>query len=255
MPRPFGFSVEAVSRDSGFVFDHGDPLSNQTIEERTFADIRPANDNDYRQIPLHEPAEGTTRSTWGGSLSRMRWTLACMILGLTVTSFAQSLTPKNMFWVSGYGSILFMGSQDRRTGWGLSYQRIVPLRVLNERSTPGWLVLEANYLQSKSDRFDRSLGKVGVQCLGVLAMARYEQHRGILPNFVEIGWGLQLSNHVSLDNSSVLNSTPVAGMGVFLGKGPGAVAVGLRYLHASNAGFRGNNKGQNQLHLMVGFKF
>jgi hypothetical protein len=117
------------------------------------------------------------------------------------------------------------------------------------------LVFEGNYFQSKSDLFDPVVGKIGVQSFGVLVMARYEQLRRPIANYVEIGWGLQLSNHVSLDNSSVLNSTPVAGFGIYLGRGRGAACIGLRYLHVSNAGFRGNNKGQNQLHLMLGVRF
>lgn len=156
-------------------------------------------------------------------------------------------------WASYGDSQTVLGSEDHRRANLIGVQYSKPERKFRYRSYKGELVLEGYYLSSRGGGID-NVPPDRTDAFGALAMARYVFPRRIR-SYLEAGWGLQLANRTTIDLSSRLNSTPVLGAGVILDAGTGQIYVGVRYLHISNGGTVGNNQGQNQLHLMLGYRF
>lgn len=115
--------------------------------------------------------------------------------------------------------------------------------------------MEAYYDYTKSPGV-RSTPRNSSQAWGLLAMARYKWTQPDAPtSFIDIGWGVQVANRTTRDLESKINSTPVLDFGVVLGRGHEAAIVAARFLHVSNAGTVGDNRGQNQLYLLVQIPF
>lgn len=155
---------------------------------------------------------------------------------------------------SGLQSLIVLGSRERRSGFMVAVQRVRPERWLDDRSTPGLLVLEAYYQWSNRINALPEAGPVRQATFGFLALARYEDRRRVPGTFVEFGWGLSFSDGITADLPSRFNSVPTVGGGFILPAGRREVYLGLRFMHFSNAGTKGSNNGQNQLHLTVGLR-
>ena len=155
----------------------------------------------------------------------------------------------------GGQSVQLLGAEDSRFVSGASLQYAMPHPRVRFRNAPGELILEAYYHSSHSRGASQQPPNVS-SSYGVLASARYSRPWGEgKQTFIEIGWGFQYANRRTVDLSGRLSSTPTFGAGcAFPWAGQEWVAV-LRLTHVSNAGFEGNNQGQNQLLGMVGFRF
>ncbi|HVL39184.1 MAG TPA: acyloxyacyl hydrolase [Fimbriimonadaceae bacterium] len=152
-------------------------------------------------------------------------------------------------WVGAGHSVVFMGSEDHRTGGMLSIQWEQEWGQLDYRSRPGVLVLEGYLNRTRSFGEGRSPADT-TNSYGLLALARfYSGWRGSIRGFLELGWGAQYTERRTEDLDVRLNSSPVFGGGYEWRNG---LMLGLRFLHVSNAGFGKRNQGQNQLWLMVG---
>jgi len=163
--------------------------------------------------------------------------------------------PSYYIQIFGGQSMTILGSEDRRTGFGvgLAYGRNEPRFAISGASSE--LVYEAYYDQTRSPGASGQ-GPNSSYSYGVLAYARYRwpKKRG-WGLYATAGWGLQYTDRTSVDLDSHINSTPMLGLGVAFDTGDGEGTIGLRFLHISNAGLVGRNQGQNQLFLVYSWNF
>jgi hypothetical protein len=159
------------------------------------------------------------------------------------------------FNIYGGQSMTILGSEDRRTGFGIGfgYGRREPRFAI--KGVGSQLVYEV-YYEHSSSRGASGQGPNQSESFGVLAYARHRwpQRRG-MGLYATVGWGLQYTNRTSVDLDSNLNSTPMLGLGVSWENGFGEGSIGLRFVHISNAGLVGRNQGQNQLSLVYSLRF
>jgi hypothetical protein len=155
-----------------------------------------------------------------------------------------------------YGQSWFIfGSEDIRRGGGVAIQWVRHEPRFKFRSHEGQLIFEANYTNTVGgNKFE--FGPDRTNAVGIVGLARYESKaKSGFGGYVEGGWGLQWASQITIDLPSQLNSTPVLGAGLILPAGKNQVYAGIRCIHISNAGLKGNNPGQNQLQLMLGLRF
>ena len=155
-----------------------------------------------------------------------------------------------------YGrTFTIISSHDVRTGGGfaLSYARREPrLRIGSAR---GQLVLEG-YYHDTSDRGVRGDPATFTNAVGALVYIRDRLPINKSTDlYFDIGIGVQYVDQRTRDLDSSINSTPMLALGAAFNKGRHETLVGLRYLHVSNAGTVGDNRGQNGFYLTVGFRF
>jgi hypothetical protein len=169
-----------------------------------------------------------------------------------VLSAAQGIYDKPAWYATFFGgrSTRILGSQDMRTnyGLGLAWQRPEP--HFKWRNGPAQLVLEGYFEHSNGE--DRpTRGKI-TESIGVIWYARFRFPQFNL--FADIGEGLHLSTSESFDLGTRLNSSPMLGIGFVVRQGSKETMVGARWLHLSNAGLNGENRGQNQMLFYVSVK-
>lgn len=179
-------------------------------------------------------------------------------LAAAMTLLSPSPAPDATRWTAllfGGQSVQMLGAEDTRYVTGISVQYSMYHPRTRFRNAPGELILEAYWHASHSRGASQQPPNVS-NSYGVLASARYKRPWGTgKSTFLEIGWGFQYANRRTVDLSGRLSSTPTFGAGcIFPWGGQEWVAV-IRLTHVSNAGFEGNNQGQNQLLGMVGFRF
>ena len=157
--------------------------------------------------------------------------------------------------VFGGQSYEILGSEDVRQAWGMGIQWVRSERALRFKGFMADLVMEGYFLDSTSKGASQ-MPPNRTLAFGGLAMARYKWPvKNDVRGYLEIGWGLQYTPETSVDLDSNINSTPVLGFGASIQRSGHEFLVGLRYLHISNAGIRGNNQGQNGLNLLFGMSF
>lgn len=163
--------------------------------------------------------------------------------------------PSYHFSLFGGQSISILGSEDRRTGFGVGfgYGRQEPRFAI--KGLRSQLVYEG-YYDHTSSRGASGFGPNQAESFGVLAYGLWRwPPKGGLGLYAAAGWGLQYTNRTSVDLDSKINSTPMIGLGVSWDTGKGEGSIGLRMLHISNAGTVGRNQGQNQLYLVYTWRF
>ncbi|HJP83652.1 MAG TPA: acyloxyacyl hydrolase [Fimbriimonadaceae bacterium] len=198
----------------------------------------------------------------------MRQKVGC-IFGLTLlTAFSVAQSAEELrietdrrttyFQLFSGQSITILGSEDRRTAFGMgiaSGKREPRFYFRNFKDANAELVYEAYYDRSSS-RGASGEGPNKSDSYGLLAYGRYRwPARHGLGLYLTAGWGVQYTNRTSVDLDSHINSTPMLGFGVSWSTPKGEASIGLRLLHISNAGTVGNNQGQNQLFLVSSWKF
>ncbi len=169
------------------------------------------------------------------------------------TAVAASAKSERYLNVLGERSLIVLGSQDRRYGFGVSYQTLRPEKRLSIGKNEGKLMIEGYLLRTYTDYKPWVPGDANFDT-GVLVSGRYEfpLRDKSTKGFWEAGWGLHLSDEGTYDLDSVINSSPTVGVGIkWLEKRP--ITLTARLMHISNAGSVGRNKGQNQLWIMLGF--
>lgn len=72
--------------------------------------------------------------------------------------------------------------------------------------------------------------------------------------YIEAGTGLGLTDGLSADINSHFNFVSYLGAGAFFSTAHQSPRIGLRWLHASNAGLRSPNGGLNQFEIVFGFR-
>lgn len=173
----------------------------------------------------------------------------------TEAKIRRLVAPSNYFNLYGGQSMTILGSEDRRTGFGvgLGYGRPEPRFAF--RGVGAQLVGELYYDHSSSPGASGQ-GPNQSESIGVLVYAQYRwpKRRG-LGLFASMGWGIQYTNQTSVDLDSHLNSTPMIGLGASWDTGDGEASIGLRFFHISNGGQVGNNQGQNQLFLVYSWRY
>lgn len=180
-------------------------------------------------------------------------TVLFALLGAGV-GFAQTgaLRQKNTYLTFFYGSNFnVLGSEDPRRGGGLAVGFGRPERRLRMRNIPGELVLEgyvANTFSPGASSYPRNTSYE----FGALAISRYEwRDSPDFGAFFDVGFGAQFSSRPSVDLDSRFNTTPMLGGGAIFPVGDHELLLGVRFLHISNAGTRGNNQGQNRIYVTL----
>ncbi len=180
----------------------------------------------------------------------------CLLCSVRGDTYDVRIKPSH--YISGflaYGQVI-LGSEDQRWGGGISYGYGRPEPRFQCGKIPAQLVYELYADHTQSHGLGR-WGQNSTFALGSVAFARWrwpldKQGNGI---YVDLGWGLQVADKPTLNLDSMLNSTPMGGIGGTYGFGDKEFIVGVRFLHASNAGLKGHNRGDNQLLFTMGFRY
>lgn len=160
-----------------------------------------------------------------------------------------------MLWGETSKNKILLGSEDPRRGGGAAVQYVLPWSRLRFKDVQGLLCWEAYYTKTWGGDNDQAPVDIN-HAYGLMATARYERPLyGNYKFYAEMGWGFQYVNRKSIDLSSNINSTPTIGLGLIFPVGKDQLYVGWRWQHSSDAGTSGNNQGQNQFQLRVGWKF
>lgn len=148
-------------------------------------------------------------------------------------------------------SLLILGSEEDLMGVMLGFQYEIPRRKIRFWRADARPVIEA-YYQNLTGGPNDGTPNGRLITGGILALARFRSPlEGETAWVTGLGWGLQLGSHPTRDLDSRLNSTPVVEFGLSMGKPEREVLLMVRFLHASNAGLKGNNQGQNQTFIYI----
>jgi hypothetical protein len=183
-------------------------------------------------------------------MSRLLWVL---LLGLGVDSLAWGEEGKWSYWISGGQSALILGSEDSRRALNVAVQYGRREPRLKIAGLEPHLVYEG-YASRSTSRGRFEFGPDTTYMFGALGLSRWETFATGTRAYLELGWGLQYATRVTLDLPSLWNSTPVVGLGLIFPCGRSRLLAGLRLMHVSNAGTRGNNPGQNVVSLSLGWE-
>jgi hypothetical protein len=179
---------------------------------------------------------------------------------VTASSFGQMLDSDFHYYTYANvsHSLIVLGSTESRNGGGFSLAvgRKDPKLTLF-RKIEGELIWEGYYVETNTKNPSAQYPYENSQAFGVLATARYRWRFRPDTNFyADLGMGIQFVNHTSPDLPLANNTTPVIGMGLeFKVKEDNEFLFGTRILHASNAGRKAPNPGQNLLQWYVGFRY
>ncbi len=166
-------------------------------------------------------------------------------------------TTSSHFFEAFYGkSMLIFGSEDERFGGGFGYGYGRPEPKFTLWHVPAQLNYEA-YVDHTQTTGHLSRPADSTFAGGVLGFARWRWpvNKAGMGFYMDFGWGFQYANQTTLDLDSVVNSTPLLGIGESFKIGTQEYLVGLRVLHISDAGLKGKNFGQNELYLTLGLRF
>lgn len=189
---------------------------------------------------------------------KLKFSFCAVILSISSLAASQQDFRQQPSWYLGgfvgqTGS--FLGSKDIRRGGGINVAHEMPERRFRWGSTRAKLVTELYIDRSYS--LNKTISP-NTEDGGFLVMGRWfgRHDKSGQGFFASAGWGLQYANRKTTDLNSTWNSTPVLEVGTTLPMGNQEFAVGLRYLHASNAGLAGGgNRGSNRLLLTFGVRF
>lgn len=187
-----------------------------------------------------------------------RFTILVLFLVCAPLNYADSKKPTQpyyMFWGFYGQSWFFFGSEDFRTGGGFGIQYAKPEPKFRFKRKQAQLVWELYTLHTAGgNKFQ--FPPDCTNALGFLAHARYEVRpkKGI-GSYLDLGFGVQAASQSTLDLPSRVNTTPTIAGGLIFPLGSGDIYLGFRLMHISNAGTKGNNPGQNQIRLAIGYRF
>jgi len=266
---PIGFRIQTIARDSRGIFNDSDPSPDKPVKNCAFSNVGTANDHDNGQRRTHRGLGQTVPDLAGSGFRRDQssrnsfmkvFGVILFILIHSALAFGDTGDPRTtsshyMTGFIGQGQLIF-GSQDVPFVYGVSYGYGRPEPRFQWGEIPAQVVYEV-YIDHAQNSGASSIDPNSTFAVGALASSRWRwpldrQGNGI---YFELGWGLQLSDHPTLDLDSQLNSTPITGVGGSFKVGPREFLIGLRYLHISNADLKGHNLGENELLLMVGFRY
>jgi hypothetical protein len=184
--------------------------------------------------------------------------LASVALFATVSSSqAQS---KRKLVIEGFaGNSLgrFLGSEDHRIarGFGVGTTLNAPRKLTIKGTSPDLILLGYRHRSTTQGFYGHPPN--GTDAYGILGLSRYQLGKRVngVAWYGEIGFGFQLFDQATIDQSSTWSFSPTFGLGTSIyDSREREFYVGVRFFHLSNAGLRGNNKGQNQLLLTMGVR-
>lgn len=189
----------------------------------------------------------------------MKLLISCVALvSLTATGYSQYEQKR---WIlegfTGRGLVGFLGSEDPRVarGLGLGYAFNTP-NFLNIHGKESELIVLGYYHRSTSKGVSGQPAN-GTDAFGTLGLARYyigPRIGGMAP-YAEAGLGIQFQDQETVDQSSTYSFSPTVGVGISMRGKDSELMLGVRLLHLSNAGTRGNNQGSNQILITMGLRF
>lgn len=179
---------------------------------------------------------------------------AFLLVGIVAAGAPEFDRPATNLLLGGGASQLLLGSEDRRLAWYGGLQRVTPRSRIRLLGHPDAMAIEGYVMHSHGG------GDEGVprdQSWAIGALISWQTAGAHSPWAFEYGWGLQVANRTTQDIDSQLASTPMIG-GIY--RLSDRAFLSLRLFHISNAGLgsrgaqRGKNQGQNQLHLLLGWR-
>lgn len=153
-------------------------------------------------------------------------------------------------------SLVTLGSEDKRFahGFAIGVELHAPRQLRYHNLVPK-LIVEGYHHRSRS-RGASEQPPNRTDAYGILKLVRYEMGVGRNVGFYfDWGLGLQYADQRTVDLSGRLSSTPTLGLGLAFHSPDASYFFGMRLFHISNAGFQGNNQGQNQLLFTLGVRF
>ena len=183
-----------------------------------------------------------------------------LILGFGATTFGatEDDPAASSHIISGFigRGMQILGTEEVRTGGGFGYAfaRREPRFFI--KKLPAQVVYEG-YIDTTKSPGVYGAAPETTFALGGLAYARWllPANRNGLGAFFDVGWGLQAQTHPTDNLDRVINSTPLVDAGASFNIGKQELLIGARYLHISNAGTKGHNKGENQLFFLIGLRY
>jgi hypothetical protein len=193
------------------------------------------------------------------SIRKAGWFICLISVSSLCWSSDNDPRVKPSWYVSAfYGSgLLILGSRQPHFGGGVDIGFGKPEPRFRFHSIPAQLVYEVywDHLSTASLPSYRDPGE-RVDALGALALARFRWPvKGGIGAYFDIGWGLQVTNHVTIDVNSDVNSTPMLGAGGTFRLGSRELLLGVRYLHVSNAWTKPPNFGSNALFATITIRY
>lgn len=177
-----------------------------------------------------------------------------MLSGLAVAQ--EDFRERPSWYVGGFigQSAIVLGAEDIRQGGGLAIAYARPEPRFRFRQVKAQIVFEGYIDRLTSVNEPTS---PNTKAAGFLTMARWHGRRDQYGQgfYFDLGWGFQFADKRTIDLDSRFNSTPVIDVGTTFPMGRQELMIGLRFLHASNAGLVGRNQGSNQFFLTAGIRF
>lgn len=181
-----------------------------------------------------------------------------MFVGVPIAALLTSSPDRPKIYVEGFvgTSVVTLGSEDRRYAHGFAIGVELPgPRRFRYRGFVPKLIIEGYHHRSRSPGASQQPPNA-TDAYGILQLVRYEKSIGkSMGFFVDWGMGLQYADQRTVDLSGRLSSTPTIGLGLAFHSPDVSYYLGARLFHISNAGFQGNNQGQNQLVFTLGIRF
>lgn len=181
-----------------------------------------------------------------------------MFVGVPIAALLTPPADRHKIYVEGFfgTSVVTLGSEDRRYahGFAVGIELAAPRRFRYRGFVPT-MILEGYHHRSRSPGASQQPPNA-TDAYGFLSLVRYEKSLGrSMGLYFDWGMGLQYADQRTVDLSGRLSSTPTLGLGLAFHTRGLTYYLGARLFHISNAGFQGNNQGQNQLLVTFGIRF
>jgi len=162
--------------------------------------------------------------------------------------------PGYYFGIFAGHSVIFLGSNEKRDGEGITIGYGENFPGLRFQRYPGEFVLELSGDISHGGGFDiyQPNQRVGVSLLPLSRWRGRPRHNASL--FFDAGIGLFFRNPTA-DVNSFISTQPTIDLGVSWNRGSHEWLVGLRLRHSSNGGTKGPNAGENFLNCFLDYRF
>ena len=155
--------------------------------------------------------------------------------------------------IFGGKTAVMLGSNEKRTGFGFTFQYGENFPSLRFRKYPGELVVEMSFDYSHGGGF-KTYGANDRFGFSILPMARWRgRPKDGRSLFIDLGLGLYFSDP-TVDINSFISTQPTLDAGIDFKSGEHEWLIGLRLRHVSNGGTKGPNDGQNFIALFVNYR-
>ena len=160
------------------------------------------------------------------------------------------------YYIGAYDGIaaLMLGSNEKRVGAGLMFEYGENYPFLRFRKYPGEFIFEFTIGESKGNGYLKYGPNRRVD-VSILPMARWRgRPKDGRSLFIDLGLGLFFRNPTA-DVNSFISTQPTIDIGIDFHQGRHEWLAGLRLRHASNAGTKGPNAGENFVAVFAEYRF